>query len=307
VADTYLIHTNALDIQEVQRLTNEVGHAKLNIRRAGPDKKYFHDGYRSEEEENTRAALFGSIHELLDSFPIELVQRGGFKDDLADDIFLETLINNIRNECVSYQIFLSKTVTASTKKITDLLKNLKLAYEANEAEITSLEKKLDEIIDNQLRNRLEATKNFEILQNEKITPFFLNLAKGNKAEASLMDLLDDEGNPFRTDNDLKEHVRQFYQNIYKKPAIDNQIQENCINNFLGEDICNSNLVKDSIFPEQIRQEFEEMLTIQELDESASQGNRSAAGMDGINNCFIKKFWHLLRIPLHRYISLCLKR
>jgi hypothetical protein len=81
-------------------------------------------------------------------------------------------------------------------------------------------KKLDGIIDNQLRNRLEATKNFEILQNEKITPFFLNLAKGNKAEASLTDLLDNDGNAFRTDNDLKEHVRQFYQNIYKKPAID---------------------------------------------------------------------------------------
>jgi exonuclease III len=172
VADTYLIHTNALDIQEIQRLTNEVGHAKQNIRRAGPDKKYFHDGYRSEEEENTRAAMLGSIHELLDTFPIEIVQRGDFKDDLADDIFLETLVNNIRNECVSYQIFLSKTVMASTKKITDQLKNFKQDYEANETEITSLEKKLDEIIDNQLRNRLEATKNFEILQNEKITPFF---------------------------------------------------------------------------------------------------------------------------------------
>ncbi len=27
-------------------------------------------------------------------------------------------------------------------------------------------------------------------------------------------------------------------------------------------------------------------------------------MDGINNCFIKKFWHLLRTPLHRYVTYC---
>jgi exonuclease III len=87
VADTYLIHSNALDEQEAARLTTEVGIAKRDIRRAGPDKKYFHDGYRSEEEENARAALFGNIHELLDSFPINTVQRGGFKEGLKDDIF----------------------------------------------------------------------------------------------------------------------------------------------------------------------------------------------------------------------------
>jgi hypothetical protein len=172
VADTYLIHSNALDEQELIRLTTEVGTAKRDIRRAGPDKKYFHDGYRSEEEENARAALLGNIHELLDSFPINTVQRGGFKDGLKDDIFLETLINNIRNKCVSYQIFLSKTVSNSNSYIMESLKKLKANYVENESKIISLEKKLDEIIDNKLRNQLEATNNFEIFQNEKITPFF---------------------------------------------------------------------------------------------------------------------------------------
>jgi hypothetical protein len=97
------------------RLTAEVGTAKRDLRLAGPDKKYFHDSYRSEEEENRQAAMLGSIHELLDSFPIVELQTGSFKDNLTDDIFLETLINNIRNECLSYQIFLSKTVTESKK------------------------------------------------------------------------------------------------------------------------------------------------------------------------------------------------
>jgi hypothetical protein len=173
VADTYFKHSNALDEQEATRLTTEVGTAKRDIRRAGPDKKYFHDGYRSEEEENARAALLGNIHELLDSFPINTVQRGVFKDGLKDDIFLETLINNIRNECVSYQIFLSKTVSNSTGYIIEPLKKRKANYVENESKIIPLEKRLDEIIDNKLRNQLEATNNFEILQNEKITPFFL--------------------------------------------------------------------------------------------------------------------------------------
>ncbi len=125
------------------------------------------------------------------------------------------------------------------------------------------------------------------MQNEKITPFFLNLAKGSKAEASLSDLLDDDGNPFRSDNEMKEHIRKFYQKIYKKPEIDDHIREDCIKNFLGDEICNSRLVKDSIIPDHTRQEFEEFISIEELDKSAAEGNRSAAGMDGINNCFIK--------------------
>jgi hypothetical protein len=304
VADTYLIHTNALDPQEILRLTAGVGSAKRDLRLAGPDKKYFHDSYRSEEEENRRAAMLGNIHEFLDSFPIAQVQNGDFKENLSDDIFLETLINNIRNECLSYQIFLSKTVTESTKNIISKLKTLKLDYSANEIEIDEMEKKLDSIIDNSLRNRLEATSNFEILQNEKITPFFLNLAKGNKSEASLTDLLDDDGNPFRSDAELKEHIRNFYQKIYRKPESDNRIRDDSIKTFLGEEICNSRLVKDCIIPDHKAEQFEEFLSIEELDESASQGNRSAAGMDGINNCFIKKFWHLLRIPLHRYTTCC---
>jgi hypothetical protein len=304
VADTYLIHTNALSDQEIQRLCGAVGEAKRDIRRAGPDKKYFQDGYRTEEAENNRAALLGNIHELLDTFPIHQVQNGGFKEGLKDDIFLETLVNNIRNECVSYQIFLSKTILDSTNKITSLLKELKKNYVENEGEIISLEKKLDEIIDNKLRNQLEATSNFEILQNEKITPFFLNLAKGTKAEASLSDLLDDDGIPFRSDDELKEYIRKFYQKIYKAQESDSRIREDCIRNFLGEDICNSNLVKDSILTEHMALEFEAPISIDELDKLAAQGNRSAAGMDGINNCFIKKFWHLLRIPLHRYITYC---
>jgi hypothetical protein len=42
----------------------------------------------------------------------------------------------------------------------------------------------------------------------------------------------------------------------------------------------------------------------ELDTSAMQGNNSAAGMDGINNAFIKKYWTLLRKPLFNYSSCC---
>ncbi len=52
IADTYLIHTNALEVDEKNALALRIGNAKRDLRLAGPDKKYFHDGFRSELDEN---------------------------------------------------------------------------------------------------------------------------------------------------------------------------------------------------------------------------------------------------------------
>jgi hypothetical protein len=289
IADTYLIHTNVLDVDVKNALALRIGNAKRDLRLAGPDKKYFHDGFRNELDENIRAGRLGNVREVLEDFPLNILQEGGYSDNISDDLFMETLINNLRNECISYQTFLVRTVKESTSIIITKLKELKTVYVGNQVQIDSLQSKLDSIIDNILRCKLEATSNFEILNNERITPHFLNLAKGSKAEASLSDLWDDNGDLFPSDNLMKEYVRNYYQNLYRRPACEDTINGDSIKNFLGDEICNSRLVQDSKVPENIKQELEEPITIQELDRSASQGNRSAAGMDGINNCYIKKF------------------
>ncbi len=71
---------------------------------------------------------------------------------------------------------------------------------------------------------------------------------------------------------------------------DRNFNENCIHEFLGEDIVNLRLVQDSIIPPELRQELESPITVEELDLSVAQGNKSASGMDGLSNCFIKKYW-----------------
>ncbi len=68
VADTYLIHTAELDEVTRTRLLLEVGTAKNELRQIGPDKKYFHEDYRSVFEENTRAAKIGNIRDVIESF-----------------------------------------------------------------------------------------------------------------------------------------------------------------------------------------------------------------------------------------------
>jgi hypothetical protein len=154
-----------------------------------------------------------------------------------------------------------------------------------------LEGALNTLTDKILRKKLENCSNFEILNNEKITPHFVNLAKGFKSEASLDDILDAAGRPFPSTNSRKEYIRSYYQELYATPEDEPESLEGCIEEFLGQEILNSNLVKDSIIPLDLREELELQFTIEELDASAQQGNRSASGMDGLSNCFIKRFWH----------------
>jgi hypothetical protein len=142
------------------------------------------------------------------------------------------------------------------------------------------------------------------MNSEKITPNFPNLTKGSKSEACLSDLKDDNGNAFPSSNDMKNYIRNFYANLYRVPETDTDFNENCIYEFLGEDILNSRLVKDSIIPADVSAELESYIIIEELDTSVAQGNKSALGMDGLSNCFIKKYWEFLRLPLHRYTTAC---
>jgi len=90
------------------------------------------------------------------------------------DLLLEILVNNIRNDLVSFQSYLCKK---QKKDILDLLTELNLRKEeGNLKEVLHLEKSLSDIVDKKAKIEFEKLKNFEVLHMEKITPFstFLN-------------------------------------------------------------------------------------------------------------------------------------
>jgi hypothetical protein len=55
---------------------------------------------------------------------------------------------------------------------------------------------------------------------------------------------------------MKEYVRDFYKKLYKSPESDSTFNDNCIEDFLGEEILNSRLVLDSKVPPDISENFE---------------------------------------------------
>jgi hypothetical protein len=54
-----------------------------------------------------------------------------------------------------------------------------------------------------------------------------------------------------------------------------------------------------------RDELDRPLSIDELDKSIDKANmKSAPGIDGMSNIFIKEFWSYIRIPLFNYCNTC---
>jgi hypothetical protein len=213
-----------------------IGRARMDFREAGPDSSILPVGSRTDFEELRRSGLLAGVKGTIDAFDFSELSGGGFTENLSDDIFMETLVNNLRNDVTSYQTFISKTLKNTSSETVNKLTVLKNDFEQNANEIIELENKLDRIQDQKLRSKLESSKNFEILNSERITPNFISLSKGSKSGANLSDLRDDNNLPFSSDGHMKEYVSNFYKNLYKSPPCDVAFNENCINDFLGNDI-----------------------------------------------------------------------
>jgi hypothetical protein len=158
---------------------------------------------------------------------------------------METLLLNLKNDVGSHQIFMRKT--REEKKL-DLMKKigvLKIDFENNLEQITTYERDLDRIVDAEIRAELEGHRSYDILNTEKMCPRFLNLCKASKKTASLDSVVNSDGQPFLSEAARDNYIMNFYQNIYTPAQGNNILEANCIENFLGENICNSQIVLES--------------------------------------------------------------
>ena len=98
--------------------------------------------------------------------------------------------------------------------LTTNIKVLKGNFNNNTHEILDKERRLSALIESELRAELCKIKIFERLNNEKITPYFLKMARSSKQDESLDDLKDDQGNNFASEADRYDFVTNYYENIY---------------------------------------------------------------------------------------------
>jgi hypothetical protein len=180
---------------------------------------------------------------------------------------------------------------------------LRSDFAVNSADIFNLEREYSSILEKKLASKVSGMKIFENLNSEKPTPAFLTLAQ-NKTEGKLSLIRDRNNLEFASESERNKHIFDKYAKIYN-PDPSPPLRDDIIYQFLGPEICNSDLVRNSKLKQDEKDWLDRPLSLEELDIAASKGKlRSAPGADGFSNYLIKKCWHLLRIPFFKYVTYC---
>jgi exonuclease III len=219
------------------------------------------------------------------------------------DIFFEVLCMNLKNNLCSFQGFLKKTENCSINRIRKEISRLKNSYLDNSAAIFDLERRLTQISDKRLQSKVSTFKIFENLNAEKPTPAFVALAK-NHSTGKLSAIKKYDGSPFQSEEERNQYIYNCFQEIYQNQDA-GDLPDNIIEDFLGQDIANNDIVLNSKLTDEESAWLDRPLTLAELDISAKKGKiRSAPGADGFSNLLIIKCWPHLRNAFYNYTLFC---
>ena len=215
VIETYAHHILPVGIEVAfnnRNPLNVIGRLWGLLRSAGPSPTILPPEKVTDELITNRNTLLNNLNIELQTFDLNLIQNSDLSCE--DDIFLEILLNNIRNEVTGYQHFIYKTKTGLKS---DLLKDyeiLKNSQDPDNQKLSSIESRLDLLSESEITDDLRKYNIFDILNQEKITPAFLQLAKIGQKEASLDEVCNETGEQFPTPEERNSYITDYYRNVY---------------------------------------------------------------------------------------------
>jgi hypothetical protein len=307
LVEIYTRYRSDLNEIQTQEILGILGRCRGLLRDAGPDPTFAGGGAADvNADTDIRTRNIAAILQNLTEFNIPAMQA--LPLSIPDDEFLEILINNLRNDIISYQSHVLNLQKTSKKKLLDKLSNAKKNLPQNLDFITDLESKLLIIEENELSFITDKNAAFENINTERITPFFLKVIKGNKDLSSQNSIKNQNGVPFSCDQERKEYIREHFAKIYAKDPNEPEDLSGCIENFLGPEILNNPVVQNSKLSDAEKTALELPLTMEELNVSVAGANISSApGIDGFNTRFVRKFWKYFSTPLLKYANCCFIR
>ncbi len=224
------------------------------------------------------------------------------------DFFLEALASNIKGSVISFQTFTNRLKNLKKSCIVSKLRSLKSDYNFNFETISALEDELNVIINTETLLKVKSMKIFSCLNSEKPSPIFLSLARTRNANAQLKSITHINGSPIAENDDHVEKLVSYFENIYKNTDSIDLNSSMGISDFLGEDIASHPLVTNSKLTKDEYVALDAPLSLAELDKSIDKCNiKSALGIDGLSNAFIKQYWQFFRVPLFNYATCCYEK
>jgi hypothetical protein len=126
--ECYLIYQNR-DRPLKNQLLLTLGRSRAKLREAGPDKNFYGLDYVDTLELERRNTLLAEINDMLGSDDIS-----GIPDvdiNIEADLFFEMILNHVRNDLLSYQIFLNRYCFKEKRELSSRLKLLYIDVTGN--------------------------------------------------------------------------------------------------------------------------------------------------------------------------------
>ena len=212
---------------------------------------------------------------------------------LPPDIFVEMLLNVIKNSCISFQSNYIKTLREQKEFIAKELLELQSNNIFTSQRVKDLERELGSIEDKENERILQNSIYFSVMNHEKPSKHTSELLKNNKKSESLNKLKDNNGLDFTSNENRNKFITNHFKGIFgKKGASIGSIED-----FLDMDM-NHPLIKEHQLNDIEKNNLDSPFTIEELDASLDSANLcSSAGPDGFPMRAMKTFWILIRKPM----------
>ena len=202
---------------------------------------------------------------------------------INDQLFLETLLMELRGKSISFSSYKKKIEEQKEKKIISNIETLESNMSsANLDELETLKEELQNIRKNKMQGVLVRARAKIIEEDEKPANFFCNLEKHNYTSKIIPKLETNDGKIITDQQEILNETKLFYENLYSNK--DSQLIDiNLYELFNNKDI--KKLNKDE------SDSIEGPITYQEaaLILKAMSNNRSP-GSDDFSTEFFKMFW-----------------
>ena len=246
------------------------------------------DGFTNFFQEANDAELF-NFHALSPE------QKNNFSYKIDPNLLLEMIINDVRNESISYSSTLKRNLNLQENELRiqlDWLSHLQLS-DTPPADIQNRVKQAQTDYENFLENKanvlyLDRLAKYKA-EGEKPTAFFCSLENNRKSQKYISTLkLSNSNIETSNQSEIEHEILKFYQNLYSNK--DNLLTCPSINDFLDSDIPQFQTLSDND-----RTQLDNNLTLNEITEALrGSKNGGAPGFTGLTYAFYKTFWNNLK-------------
>ena len=227
---------------------------------------------------------------------IENIQNNILQLTIEDDLFLETVLMNIRGVTISYSSWKKKQRNEVKVQLESRIKTLHDRLNSTHddlvgEELAELNTQQEEIRKYELDGLLLRSKARWIEHGEKPTKYFCNLEKRNYINKTVTKLIDNNGRELKNQADILNEIKHFYDELYTS------------RDHVLEDVDLHNLLHDYEIPilsNEDRNMLDKDITKSDVLESLKRcKNDKTPGTDGYTSEFFKFFWSDLGDFIHR--------